>query len=432
MASSSNRLRWLLVLFLLGGGLVALVLVGLGVWAGFAVTRASAVWPAELAPEVVPEAPLPVDPDARVRLDRLMELVPEDLDNADLGHALEAIGPPDHRLPDGVGPALEAMDAVVECSGLQMESFGFTGEVPPVLDLMAIARARLVRSWRYVEADRPDEAAAEMLRAARLGLLLEKGGGNLLSAVVGTAIVDESLNELVELVAWEVPPSLAMLATIAAEIEASSGLPSGLQHSILGECRGAEGLYDEMRWYSREELFATADPLAVGTPEGPERSGDGDCCFPFYDADRTIRLARHRCQLVAAMAQMPGSQRRVPEFEALSASGPTQLGAWLDNPIGRILLDVSTISYEGFMAKEDALRSRRAVVLAWLGLQRWLRDHPQADPPESLAALVPRYLSAVPVDPWDGSTLSYDPLQRAVWSTQGSEDDGDPKLRLEF
>ena len=127
MAASSSRLRWLLVLFLLGGGLVALVLVGLGVWAGFAVKRAAAVWPAELAPEVVPEAPLPVDPDARVRLDRLMELVPEELDNSNLGDALEAIGPPDYQLPDGVGPALEAMDAVVECSGLQMESFGWCG-----------------------------------------------------------------------------------------------------------------------------------------------------------------------------------------------------------------------------------------------------------------------------------------------------------------
>ena len=271
-----------------------------------------------------------------------------------------------------------------------------------------------------------------MLRTARLGLLLEKGGGNLLSAMVGLAIGDEALDELVELVTWEVPPSPAMLATIAAEIEASSGLPSGLQHSILGECRGAEGLFDELRWYSREELFATADPTAMGAPEGSERSGSGDCCFPFYDADRTIRLARHRCQLVAALAQVPGSQRQVPEFEALAATGPSELGAWLDNPIGRILLDLGTASYEGFLAKEDALRSRRAVVLAWLALQRWQRAHPREDPPESLAALVPDYLAALPVDPWDGSALSYDPVQRAVWSTQGAGDDGDPALRLEF
>jgi hypothetical protein len=432
MTTSSSRMRWLLVLFLLGGGLAALVLVGLGVWAGFAVNRAASVWPAELAPEVVPEPPLPVDPDARVRLDRLMERVPDDLDSGDLGEALQVDGPAELPLPDGLGPAFEAMDAVVECSGLQMESWGFTGEVPPVIDLLAISRARLLRAWRYAEADRPDEAAAEMLRTARLGLLLEKGGGNLLSAMVGVAIGAEAIGELVELVAWDSPPSVAMLATIAAEIEAASGLPSGLEHSILGECRGAESLYDDLRWSSREGLFAMADPVTMGAPVGAQRSGDGDCCFPFYDADRTIRLARHRCQLVAALTQLPGSQRRVPRFEPLAATGPSDLGAWLDNPVGRILLDVGTASYEGFMAKEDALRSRRAVVLAWLALQRWQRDHPGEDPPAGLEELGPDYLAAVPEDPWDGSALSYDPLQRAVWATRGSGDDGDPELRLEF
>jgi hypothetical protein len=61
------------------------------------------------------------------------------------------------------------------------------------------------------------------------------------------------------------------------------------------------------------------------------------------------------------------------------------------------------------MEKDDALRSRRALVTAWLGVKRWQLEHPGEEPPPSLDELVPRYLIEVPLDPWDGEPVAYDP-----------------------
>jgi hypothetical protein len=425
----SIRSKSLLFVFL---GLLALSLAGVGAWLFASVKRAAAVWPEGVAPLERPEPALPVDPQARAVLDELFAAVPEGLDSSELRQALETEGAPseDLELPEGTEQAFAVMDRFLERSGVAMESFRLDQDVPPFLTVTGLARARLLRAWRYAGADRADEALAEMLRVARLGLMFEHGGGNLLSAMVGIALSQEALDELVELLRSEAAPSDGAVAALAAELEATAALPTGLEGSFLGECSGAEALYDDMRHWSRRELFATTDPTrGWSEPEG-ERNTSGDCCFPFYDADRTIQLARHHCRMVAASALEPGSERVVPVLEPLAPRGVVPLGAWLDNPVGRILLDIATPAYGGFIAREDALRSRRALLVAWVALERWRRAHPDELPPTELAALVPDYLSAVPVDPWDGEAVRWDPLTGSLWVSQGEGDAGDERLRM--
>jgi len=432
MAASRTRATWLMIPLVLAGIVALAFLLILTVWAGWSIARVSTIWPEDVAALVAPEPALPVDPAARVRLDEMIARVPDTLDNSALGDALRTTGPPsdDLLLPDGLGPAIAAMDTLLESSGLQMESRGFNDEIPPFLDVLALSRARLVRSWRYTQVERSDEAMAEMLRVARLGLMLEHGGGDLLGAMVGQAISDEAISEIVELVTWVQPPSDAMLAVLAAEIEAAVLLPSGLEGAILGECQGAEGLLEDMRHQSYSGIFATVEPGGVTQPAAPSGMPGRECCFPFYDADRTIMLARQRCHALAASSLQPGSQRQVPDFDPLHRASWLEPGTKLDNPVGRIMLDLATPSYAGFFDKVDRLRSRRALLLAWVGVQRHLRAHPDAEPPASLAALVPSFLTGVPTDPWDGTPVSYDPQERVLWTTLGA--DAHAELRLEF
>jgi len=434
MAASRTRAAWLMIPLVLAGIVALFLLLILVAWAAWSTVQVSAIWPEDVAPLVAPEPALPVDPDARVRLDEMIARVPDTLDNSALGDALSTTGPPsdDLLLPDGLDPAITAMDTLLESSGLQMESWGFNDEIPPFLDVLALARARLVRSWRYTQVERSDEALAEMLRVARLGLMLEHGGGNLLSAMVGQAISDEALSEIVELVTWVQPPSDAMLAVLAAELEAAVLLPSGLEGAILGECRGAEGLLEDLRHQSYSELFATVEPGGLAESDAPSGMPGRECCFPFYDADRTIMLARQRCHTLAASSLQPGSQRQVPDWEPLQSASWLEPGTKLDNPVGRIMLDLATPSYAGFFDKVDRLRSRRALLVAWVGVQRHLRAHPEAESeaPASLATLVPSFLARVPTDPWDGAPVSYDPQQRVLWTTLGA--DVHSELRLEF
>jgi hypothetical protein len=367
-----------------------------------------------------------------VHLDRLFEKVPDDLNNSELGDALNDDGPPEPWMVDAqkLAPAFQAMDVLVESSGLAMESWGLQDEVPPFLDIMAVSRSRLINAWRYAEQDRSDEALAEMMRTARLGLLLEHGGGSLLSSMVGLAIGDEALTQMLVLVSWESPPGPAMLTALAQELEAASALPSGLEASVLGECRGAEALYDEMRWWSHEQLFATTDMTAPQPPPIEVVPGGRECCWPVYDADRTIAMARRRCRVAAGMANVPGSQRTAPRHRSLTAESLLSPGAYLDNPIGRILLDVSTPGYASFFDREDQLRSRRALALAWLGVLRRRQAEPDGELPATLEELVPAYLGAVPVDPWDGQPVSWDPAEGKLWVGRSEGEFGDMGLVL--
>jgi hypothetical protein len=411
MASKRRRVSCMLAVVLVGGFLAVLLLGAVGLWVGLAARSAAEVWPQGIAALEIPEPALPVDPVARERLDELLELIPDGISSSDLQDALAQEGPPpaDLALLEELDPALPVMDALVECSGLGLEPLRLDQEGPHLIDVMHLSRHRLARAWRYAEQERSDEALAEMMRTARLGLMLEQAGGHLLAAMVGLAISDMALSEMVELVAWEHPPSPAILAALASELDAARRLPTAMDRAILSECIGGEALLDEMRWWSRDQIWATSSFGDPGEPPELVEPGGPECCFLIYDADRTIQLARQRCQRVAAAVAMPGSLRVLPDHEPLRDSSRLDVGSLVDNPVGRILLDISMPSYGGFMEKDDALRSRRALVAAWLGVKRWQLEHPGEEPPPSLDELVPRYLIEVPLDPWDGEPVAYDP-----------------------
>jgi len=413
---------------LLLAGLLALA----GGWALWSATRAAAVWPEDQEPLTMREPALPLDPEAPARFAEMVELIPSTLDNAELGDALEAEGLPQDEvlLPDELQPAIVAMDALVESSGLRLEPWSIDQGPPPMLELLALSRARLLRAWRYADAGRSDEAMAEMLRTARLGLMLEHSDCSLLSTMVGLAIGDEALDEILELAAWEQPPSPQLLAAATREIEAAAALPSGFEGAVLGECQGAEDLYDRMRWWSREQLMATTEPSLTSLPERPPEPGGRECCFPVYDADRTIQMVRERCRAVAAAARAPQPERSIPSFETLAGKGPLQVGAWLDNSVGRVLLDISTPSYGAFLERGDALATRRAVAVAWLGVVRWQRGHPGRPGPAALQGLVPEILSELPVDPYDGEPVVLDAEQGVVHAARASELDEDLRRPL--
>lgn len=85
------------------------------------------------------------------------------------------------------------------------------------------------------------------------------------------------------------------------------------------------------------------------------------------------------------------------------------------------------VAYAGLGVRQAAseLAARRVAATA-LAIELFRRDH-RGRPPESLAALVPVYLAAVPVDPFSGSAIAYvtRPADYRVYSVdQDMKDDG--------
>ncbi len=419
MAASSTGKRIVVLVLLLGTlALFGLVVLG-GAFAAFQARRAAAIWPRGIPALEVPEPVLPADPAARAHLGRLIELTPDSFDDPDPRKALEQEERPPRAegFPEDIEPAIEAMDRLVECSGLQLEPLRPDQQSMRFLDLLSAAKLRLVRAWAYAEQGRSDEALAEMIRTARMGVMLEQAGGHLLAPMTGKAVGGLAMEEIRRLVVYEHPPSAEALALLTAELEAAHALPSGLGVAILSECSGSEQLLDEMRWWTWEQLTAASSMSGPGEPPQPVEPGGAECCFLLFDADKTIQLLRQRCQAAAVQAGLPGKERHYPEFERLLPDDALALGPKLDNAIGRTLLDLTTPSYAHLIDHHDEVRARRALLLAWVALQRWRMDHPDAEAlPATLDELVPAYLTAVPADPWDGEPVGYSASERLVWS----------------
>lgn len=72
-------------------------------------------------------------------------------------------------------------------------------------------------------------------------------------------------------------------------------------------------------------------------------------------------------------------------------------------------------SYEKIMPSIAVTQSTRGMVSVAVALRRWEQEQ-GPDLPASLAQLVPRYLSALPVDFMDGKPLRYDREKRIVYS----------------
>jgi hypothetical protein len=81
---------------------------------------------------------------------------------------------------------------------------------------------------------------------------------------------------------------------------------------------------------------------------------------------------------------------------------------------------------------ETAYRVRvsRHLAATALAVRLYMLEHDGALP-ESLEALVPDYLPAVPIDSMDGKPLRYDPTRGVLWSTGADlvDNDGDSKSK---
>ncbi|MFH1468026.1 MAG: hypothetical protein ABIO70_26810 [Pseudomonadota bacterium] len=401
-----------------GCGLAVLAVFGaifavvLGAWVIFAVKRASAVWPEGQAAPTLPDPGLPADPEAWDHLQAVIAVVPEGVDTSTLGEALAVAGPPRAvgvRWEDAED-CIAAMDRVVEGGGIVPPVLALDHAQPEFVKLLVAARLRLLRAWRYAEQDRDAEALAELLRVERFGLLLEHAGGNLILTMVGVAVQDAALDEILDLLAARPGVPSQALVGLQAELEAGLALPQALPGAIAGECLGAEATYEDMRHWDRQALFEATRPGA-GMRGGLVRN-DG-CCPPFYDPDATIQLHRWRCARLVAAAEEPGGAW--PVFEPLFSHGALDPGQYLDNPIGRILLDISAPSFASFQDKITRLHRRRLLVAVRVALRRFTLQQPDGALPTTLGELVPTFLAAVP------EGVSFDPAARTLSVVAGPE-----------
>ncbi len=98
------------------------------------------------------------------------------------------------------------------------------------------------------------------------------------------------------------------------------------------------------------------------------------------------------------------------------------------NALGELLVwQFGTSSFSPMMKANAAQKAHDSLLAAKLALREYDEMHGKL--PESLDALVPEFLSELPVDWMDGQPIRYDAARAVLWSIGADlvDDDGDPR-----
>ena len=273
--------------------------------------------------------------------------------------------------------------------------------VNPWLHVMRIleARSRLARlDGRFAEA--ADDLAVGM----RFGDLVQKDTSCLITYLVGEAIFSMSAESVMELARDPAAPAEA-LAQLAEKLEMIGPFNGGLREALKAEHRIACNIVDEL--YAKHEQRALTAYLGFNANKWVTQLLNTRYSFKpnrtKLDLAAVHRFAINNVsQIYADMNEFDVANKEEGRWSILR---PNKIGNYLF-----LLLMPSDTIVEARCRTDGILAGAKLVVAC----HRFERDKGRF--PESLAELVPNYLSEVPQDPYDGAPFRYSAEKGLVWA----------------
>jgi hypothetical protein len=137
----------------------------------------------------------------------------------------------------------------------------------------------------------------------------------------------------------------------------------------------------------------------------------------FFERDRAFYLRAMATNIAAASLRPPASLQATQALENLNTQAKDRYYIF-----SSMLLPAA--SRLVFRDAEASARARTVIVA--LAVEKWRESH-DGNPPDTLSALTPDFLTVVPTDPFDGHPLRYKRLQKGyvVYSVgRDGRDDG--------
>ncbi|MDJ0864729.1 MAG: hypothetical protein QNK03_01390 [Myxococcota bacterium] len=263
-----------------------------------------------------------------------------------------------------------------------------------------LARLLALRSRVALEAGDGPGALRHALDTVQLGWRAERAEGALLvHALLGLEMRSEGLAALRQVVT-RAPLAARETRRLVQQLERYRTTHAGWDAVWAAE-------YESMR-AALEESFRDERPDGALARLGlgryllqPNRTLDG-----FAQAYRAVREDTQRAcaRMHSVAATAAGTDDET--WSAWRAIAP--------NAVGRILLEAGAPDYGRYQLRRCAADTELSAVQALAALGAWQRDHGEL--PESLEALVPLYLDAVPPDAFDGRPLRFAAEQRRLYS----------------
>jgi len=150
--------------------------------------------------------------------------------------------------------------------------------------------------------------------------------------------------------------------------------------------------------------------------------------FLELQPNKTVRDFADAYRYIIRLAETPVPQRNaVPRPACLSMLDAESIGAAdivSGNAVGHILFRMAIPALLHAEQKPVQFKFDLAATRTLCALRRYADDH-DGQLPASLAELIPKYLPAVPSDPYDGQALRYSPEKRRIWSVgENGKDEG--------
>jgi hypothetical protein len=309
-------------------------------------------------------------------------------------------------------PALGLVRRGVQCAVCQMpEVRSFDDTMPYVsawlnFGWVLAAQARLARQ----AGDGPGAVEA-CLTGARFGRLVERDAESLVHYLVGVAIANRALEQVVELVQAGAA-SETELAELADGLERLEGYGDGLVRAFQAECRVVLATIEQLsRSYGGADL---ADLMSLNKTER------GVAMWFFrrlhrssylFQPNRTRRKFLETYRGLIRAVQRPYAQDAVEEAVEFNRG-------WWDmarpNAVGRLLQVIMMPAVQRTLATKCQAEGLLSGARLGVAIRRF--EHDRGSWPENLGELVPDYLATVPRDPFDGQEFRYAREQGRVWS----------------
>ncbi len=292
-----------------------------------------------------------------------------------------------------------------------------TPYVSPWLHMQRIleARSRLARlDGRFTE------AADDLAVGLRFGDLVQKNASSLITYLVGVAIFSSSAESAMEMARDPAAPP-ETLARLAAELETMGRFDGGLIEALKAEHRTTCNIVDGF-----QNRLGEVFPVGFSDLKDGKRLLARMQRYPYcFQPNRTKqKIAEAHRRLIANATRIYADMGRNEGED----DEPDRLDFLRPNGFGKYLMSIIVPGLD----KTLEVKCRTDGVLAGAKLavacRRFARDKGRW--PETLAELVPDFLSEVPRDPFDGAPFRYSAEKGLVWAVGTNLTDEGGSMRV--
>jgi hypothetical protein len=134
----------------------------------------------------------------------------------------------------------------------------------------------------------------------------------------------------------------------------------------------------------------------------------------FFQANRTKLLFAEHCRESIEIVPLPASRRNLDEIDERLNFTRSRSHLLRPNAVGRVIAGLTVPCLNAVIEAKSRTEGVLAATRLVVACRRYEIDHGEL--PATLGALVPKYLEAVPRDPYDGKPFRYDRDRSLVYS----------------